>query len=67
MRNTTYQLNNSTLWQKEHKMNGDGVTPPIEAAEEILKNDSKIARWIANDAIRELTGEKVQNRLKKKK
>jgi len=37
----------------------------IKTAREIQKIDSKTARWIANDAIRELTSEKVQNRLKK--
>ena len=38
----------------------------IKVAEEILKIDDKTARWIANDAIRELTSEKVQKRIKKK-
>jgi hypothetical protein len=28
--------------------------------------DSKAARWIASDAMRELTSQKVQERLKKK-
>jgi len=36
----------------------------IETAEEIKKIDSKTARWIANDAIRELTSTKIKNRLK---
>jgi 3-methyladenine DNA glycosylase AlkD len=35
----------------------------IKTAEEIKQLDSKSARWIANDAIRELTGEKVQKKL----
>ncbi len=35
----------------------------IKAAEEIKQLDSKSARWIASDAIRELTGEKVQKKL----
>lgn len=35
----------------------------IEAAEEISKMDSRSARWIASDALRELKGDKVQNRL----
>jgi len=35
-----------------------------EAAREILQKDSKTARWIASDALRELTGEKVQNKLR---
>ncbi|MCK4366238.1 MAG: DNA alkylation repair protein [Thermoplasmatales archaeon] len=37
----------------------------VEIAKEIQKIDSKSARWIANDAIRELTSEKVKQRLKK--
>jgi len=39
----------------------------IKVAREIQKIDSKSARWIASDAIRELTSEKVQKRLEKKK
>jgi len=35
----------------------------IKTAKEIQKIDSKSAKWIANDAIRELTSEKVQERL----
>jgi 3-methyladenine DNA glycosylase AlkD len=35
----------------------------IKAAEEIQKIDSKVARWIAADALRELTSEAVQKRL----
>ena len=35
----------------------------IKLSKEIQKIDSKSARWIANDAIRELSSEKVQNRL----
>jgi 3-methyladenine DNA glycosylase AlkD len=38
----------------------------IEVAEEIRDMDSKSAKWIASDAIRELESEKVQERLKKK-
>lgn len=38
----------------------------IETAEEIRKIDSKSARWIAADAIKELTGEAAQQRLKEK-
>jgi 3-methyladenine DNA glycosylase AlkD len=34
----------------------------IKTAKEIQKLDSKSAKWIASDAIRELTGEKVQKR-----
>ncbi len=39
----------------------------IKLSKEILKIDSKSARWIARDAIRELTSEKVQLRLHSKK
>ena len=39
----------------------------IDVAKEMQKIDSKSARWIANDAIRELSGEAVQNRLRRKK
>jgi 3-methyladenine DNA glycosylase AlkD len=38
----------------------------VKTAEEIKKIDSKSARWIANDAIRELTGEAVKKRLEKR-
>jgi 3-methyladenine DNA glycosylase AlkD len=38
----------------------------IETAKEIQKINSKSAKWIANDAIRELTNEKVQKRIKKR-
>jgi 3-methyladenine DNA glycosylase AlkD len=38
----------------------------IEAAERIKKLDSKAARWIASDALRELRGEAVQERLLKR-
>ena len=37
----------------------------IKAAKEIRQIDSKSARWIANDAVRELESEPVQRRLKK--
>jgi len=36
----------------------------IKTAKEIQKIDSKAARWIAQDALRELTGPAVQKRLK---
>jgi len=39
----------------------------IKLAKEIKQIDSKSARWIATDAIRELESEKVQLRLKGKK
>jgi 3-methyladenine DNA glycosylase AlkD len=35
----------------------------IAVAEEIQRIDSKAARWVAQDALRELTGEKIQKRL----
>jgi 3-methyladenine DNA glycosylase AlkD len=38
----------------------------IETAQEIKNINSKSAKWIANDAIRELTNEKVQERIKRK-
>ncbi|MBU2597799.1 MAG: DNA alkylation repair protein [Actinobacteria bacterium] len=38
----------------------------VGIAKEIKKMDSKAARWIASDAIRELTSEKIQKRLAKK-
>ena len=37
----------------------------IKAAQEIHELDSKAARWIASDALRELTNEKVQQKLRK--
>jgi 3-methyladenine DNA glycosylase AlkD len=36
----------------------------IETSKEIQKNESKTARWIAKDALRELRDEKIQKRLK---
>ena len=39
----------------------------IRAAKEILLIESKAARWIARDALRELESEAVQSRLQKKK
>lgn len=38
----------------------------IETAKEIQKMNSKSAKWIAFDAIRELTSEAVQKRLQKR-
>lgn len=35
----------------------------IKTAKEILKTDNKTAKWIASDAIRELTSEAIQKRL----
>jgi len=39
----------------------------IETAREIQKIDSKTAKWIAGDAIRELTSEKIKQKLDRKK
>lgn len=39
----------------------------IEAAQRILKQDSKSARWIASDALKELNDEKVIGRIMNKK
>jgi len=39
----------------------------IEQAEELQQTGNTSARWVAADAIRELTGEKVQQKLKSKK
>lgn len=39
----------------------------IQLAKEISSLDSKSARWIASDALRELKSEKIQNRIKNKK
>jgi len=38
----------------------------IETAKEIQKIDSRSAKWIASDAIRELMSEAVQERLQKR-
>ncbi len=37
----------------------------IETANDIRKIDSKAAKWIASDALRELTSEKIRNKLRK--
>ena len=39
----------------------------IKLAKEISKLDNKAARWISNDALRELQSEAVQKRLREKK
>ena len=39
----------------------------IQLTKQILQIDSPSARWIARDALRELTSEKVNKRLEKKK
>lgn len=50
------------IGKRNMKMNREA----IEAAEKIAATDSKAARWIASDALRELNSEAVQERLKKK-
>jgi len=39
----------------------------IEIAKEVQKMDPRSAKWIASDAIRELTSEAIQERLQKKR
>ncbi len=46
------------------KRNRDMNAAAIAAAQRLLDRDTKAARWIANDALRELQSEKVQARLK---
>jgi 3-methyladenine DNA glycosylase AlkD len=55
-------------WALRHigKRNSNLNKTAIEAAKQIQKIDSKSAKWIASDAIRELESEAVQNRLKNK-
>jgi len=54
-------------WALRHigKRNAELNPIAIKAAREIREIDSKAARWIASDAIRELESEAVQKRLKK--
>ena len=49
------------------KRNLDLNNQMIKLSEEILKIDSKSAKWIARDALRELTSKKIQIRLHNKK
>jgi 3-methyladenine DNA glycosylase AlkD len=53
-------------WALRHigKRNKILNTAAIDAAREIRQTDSKSARWIASDALRELESEAVQKRLK---
>jgi len=51
------------IGKRNPRLNGKAV----ETAKEIAEKDSRSARWIAKDALRELTGDKVQKRLKKKR
>lgn len=50
------------IGKRNHNLNRKA----IKTANDIQKIDSKSARWIASDAIRELTGEAVQRRLEVK-
>ena len=54
-------------WALRHigKRNIELNKKAITIAEKIYKIDSKSARWIATDALRELKSEKVQMRLNK--
>ena len=54
-------------WALRHigKRNFDLNRAAIDTAREIQRIDSKAARWIASDAIRELESEAVQRRLKR--
>jgi 3-methyladenine DNA glycosylase AlkD len=56
-------------WALRHigKRNLNLNAAAIETASGLLKMDSKSARWIANDAIKELQSEAIQNKLKKSK
>lgn len=47
------------------KRNIDLNRKAIEIGEELLKIDSRSAKWIATDALRELNSEKIQTRLNK--
>jgi 3-methyladenine DNA glycosylase AlkD len=49
-----------SIGKRNKNLNGAAIA----TAEEIRRLDSKAARWIATDAIRELEGEAVQRRLK---
>lgn len=57
----------SVNWALRHigKRNIDLNKAAIKVAEEIKEMDSKAARWIASDALRELRSENVQRRLRK--
>ncbi|MGD8538248.1 MAG: DNA alkylation repair protein [Candidatus Aminicenantes bacterium] len=56
----------SVNWALRHigKRNINLNKTAIKVAEEIKEMDSKAARWIASDALRELNSENVQRRLK---
>ena len=46
------------IGKRNHHLN----TRAIETAREIAQIDSKVARWIANDALKELTDDRIQSR-----
>jgi 3-methyladenine DNA glycosylase AlkD len=48
------------------KRNNNLNKKAIETVKEIQKIKSKSAKWIANDAIRELTSKKIQKKIKEK-
>lgn len=54
-------------WALRHigKRNSNLNKAAIKLAKEILQMDSKVARWISSDTIRELESESIQKRLKK--
>ncbi|MCD6232236.1 DNA alkylation repair protein [Candidatus Aerophobetes bacterium] len=49
------------------KRNLDLNNKAIKTAKEIQRIDSKSAKWVASDAIRELTGEAVQKKVAKRR
>lgn len=53
-------------WALRHigKRNGNLNKLAIEAAKEIRQIDSKTAKWIGSDVIRDITRESIQNKLK---
>jgi len=59
----------SVNWALRHigKRNISLNKAALKSARKIHQIDSKTARWIASDAVRELESEAVQNRLRKKK
>ena len=48
------------------KRNGTLNDDAVALARDLILEQSKSARWIGRDALRELTSEKVQNRLKQR-
>jgi 3-methyladenine DNA glycosylase AlkD len=62
-RNFVKKAVNWALRQTGKKRGKDIYKLAIKTAEELEKSESKSARWIAKDALRELKSEKVQKRL----